>query len=311
MGKAMRDVYGESLAKYGAENKKVVVLDADLSSSSRTSKFGAVAPDRLFNMGIAEAGMVAAGAGFASCGFIPFVNTFATLADSMCYLCTKAMIAYSGLNVRIVGSNNGVGGAYDGSTHHTLDDLSVMKNVPEMLVMTPSDPVMAEWMIKTLIEDYTGPAYLSMERTEAENIYDDASGMEIGKNIKLRSGKDAAIFACGLSVARSLKAAKILEEEGINVAVYDCFTIKPFDTASVEDALKETKNIVTVEEHSVVGGLGSLVLEAVAQAGIAANVKKVGFDDCFTESGSYGELIEKHGLSAKAIAEAVKATMKG
>lgn len=311
MGKAMRDVYGEALAKYAKDNNRVVVLDADLSSSSRTSKFKEAAADRFFNVGIAEENMAAMAAGFATCGFIPFINTFATLADSMCYLCTKAMIAYSDLNVRIVGSNNGVGGAYDGSTHHATDDLSIMRNVPGMLVLTPSDAVMADWMVKTLVEDYTGPAYLSMERHGYDNLYKDSSEMKIGKAIRHGDGNDAAIFACGLSVYRALKAAELLEREGIHVSVYDFFTIKPLDKETIVHVAENVKNIITVEEHSIIGGLGTAVLETIAEAGIATNICRVGFNDCFTESGSYEELVDKYGIGTDSIVAKVKTIVKG
>lgn len=311
MARAMREIYGEALAKYGKDNDKVVVLDADLSSSSKTSKFAEVAPDRMFNVGIAEANMVAMGAGFASCGFIPFVNTFAALADAMCYLCTKAVIAYSNLNVRIVGNNNGLGGGYDGSTHHATDDLAVMRNVPGMLVMTPSDAVMADWMVKTLISDYKGPAYLSMERYGYDNIYDSGEKMEIGKAVRTKDGTDVVVFACGLSVYRALKAAEELEKEGISVSVYDFFTIKPFDKETVIEQGKKTGKIVTVEEHSIIGGLGSSVLEAVAEAGISAKIKRVGINDCFTQSGAYEELVTEYGVGTDSIAEAVRQILKG
>ena len=311
MGKAMREIYGQALADYGAPNERVVVLDADLSSSSKTSVFGAAAPERLLNVGIAEANMAAMAAGLASCGFIPFVNTFAALADSICYLCAKAMIAYSNLNVRIVGSNNGLGGGYDGSTHHATDDLSVMRNIPGMLVITPSDAVMARWMVKTLIYEYTGPAYLSMERHGGDDIYADDSRMRLGKAIRLTEGEDLSIFACGLSVGRALKAAEILHRDGINAQVYDMFTIKPLDRQTVIDSSAHTGRVLTVEEHSIIGGLGTAVLETIAENGICAKVRRIGIRDCYTESGSYEQLVEKYGLGIDAIVSEARELMEG
>ncbi len=306
MGRALREVYGESLAKYAAENEKVVALDADLANSSKSGMIRSTAPERMFDVGIAEANMIAMGAGFASSGFIPFVNTFATLAASMCALCMKALISYSGLNVRLMGANNGVGGGYDGATHHSIDDVNVMRGIPGMTVMTPSDGIMMDWMVKTLIYDFQGPAYVGVPRMGYENLYEAGESFEIGKAKHLMKGKDAAIIANGLCVYRAKKAAEELEKEGISVSLYDMFTIKPLDRQAVIQAARETGAVVTVEEHSVVGGLGTAVLETLTQEQIAVPVRKLGIQDCFTESGSYEDLIRIYGMDASSIVEAVR-----
>lgn len=306
MGKALRDVYGESLLKYARENEKIVALDADLANCSKTCMMAAEIPERMFDVGIAENHMIAMGAGFASCGFVPFVNTFATLAASMCALSAKALIGYSRLNVRIMGANNGLSGGYDGATHHALDDMSVMRGIPGMLVMSPSDAVMTDWMVRTLAEDYQGPAYVGVPRNGYENLYQEEEQFELGKAKQIAKGKDAAIFAYGLSVYRAKKAAEQLAAEGIWVSVYDMFTLKPFDREAVLRAAKETGAIVTVEEHSILGGLGTAVLETLAEEGIPASVRRLGIQDCYTQSGTYEELVAEFGIGISSIVDAVK-----
>lgn len=306
MGKALRDVYGESLLKYARENEKIVALDADLANCSKTCVMAAEIPERMFDVGIAENHMIAMGAGFASCGFIPFVNTFATLAASMCALSAKALIGYSGLNVRIMGANNGLSGGYDGATHHALDDMSVMRGIPGMLVMSPSDAVMTDWMVRTLVEDYQGPAYVGIPRNGYENLYQAGEPFEIGKAKQIVEGKDAAVFAYGLSVYRAKKAAEQLAAEGIHVSVYDMFTLKPFDRQAVLRTARETKAIVTVEEHSILGGLGTAVLETLAEEGVLVPVRRLGIQDCYTQSGAYEDLVTEFGIGISSIVNAVK-----
>lgn len=310
MGKALRDIYGECLAKYAAENKKIVALDADLANSSKSGTIRKTAPERLFDVGIAEANMIAMGAGFASSGFIPFVNTFATLAASMCALCAKAVVSYSDLNVRIMGSNNGVGGGYDGATHHAIDDINVMRGIPGMTVLTPSDGIQMDWMVRTLVYDWKGPVYVSIPRQGYENLYEEGETFAIGKAKKMMSGKDAAVIACGLSVYRAKMAADALEREGIHVSLYDMFTIKPLDREAVIRAARETGAVVVVEEHSVVGGLGTAVLEVLAEERAAVPVKRLGIRDCFTESGSYEELVNLYGMGTASIMDAVRGVIQ-
>lgn len=310
MGRALRDIYGECLAEYAQRNSKVIALDADLANCSKTCVMEKAVPERVFDVGIAENHMAAMGAGFASCGFIPFLNTFATLAASMCSLTAKSLIGYSGLNVRIMGANNGLSGGYDGATHHTFDDINVMRGIPGMLVMTPSDATMMKWMVKTLIEDYNGPAYVGIPRNGYETLYSADEVFEIGKAKEVAKGNDVAVLACGLSVYRAKKAAELLEEEGIHARVYDMFTIKPLDRKAVIMAAHETGAIVTVEEHSVIGGLGTAVLEVLAEEGIKTSIKRLGIQDCYTESGNYEDLVNEFGMGIFSIVDVAKETME-
>lgn len=308
--KALREAYGECLRKYGQANEKVVVLDADLATSTKSVMFAQACPDRFFDVGIAEANMVSMAAGFAASGFIPFINTFATFVASICAVSAKSLIAYSDLNVRLMGGNNGLTGGYDGATHHSIDDINVMRGIPNMLVVSPSDPVMVDWLVRTLIDDYKGPAYVSISRSGAGDVYAQGESFTLGRAKEVRDGKDATVFAYGLSVARAAKAAEALEAEGISVRVCDMFTIKPLDRQAVVDAARRTGAIVTVEEHSIIGGLGSAVAEVLAEEGIAVPFTRVGIRDCFTESGSYDQLVEHFGIGASAIEEAVRAVVK-
>ncbi|RGX55208.1 MULTISPECIES: transketolase family protein [Anaerotruncus] len=306
MPQALRDVYGESLRKYGKANEKVVVLDADLATSTKSVLFAQECPDRFFDVGIAEANMVSMAAGFASSGYIPFINTFATFVASICALSAKSLIAYSGLNVRLIGGNNGLTGGYDGATHHSFDDINVMRGIPGMLVMSPSDPVMVDWMVRTLIEDYNGPAYVSLSRSGYDPLYQPGESFTIGKAKQLRDGADLSIFAYGLSVYRAKKAAEELAAEGISARVYDMFTIKPLDCEAVLAAARETGAIVTAEEHSILGGLGTAVAETLAKNRVCVPLETVGIRDCFTESGAYEDLVREFKIDVDSIKQAAR-----
>lgn len=310
MGMALRDAYGESLSKYAVQNPNVVALDADLANCTKTCIMQAMIPERVFDVGIAENNMAAMAAGFAAAGMIPFINTFATLAASMCSLSAKALIGYSGLNVRIMGANNGLCGGYDGATHHAFDDLNVMRAIPGMIVLVPSTPVMMDWMVRDLIAYTGGPAYVSISRNAADEFYAPETTFAFGSSKQLTTGTDAAILACGLSVGRAMQAAAQLETEGLHVSVYDMFSIKPLDRAAAIQAARQTGAVVTVEEHSVIGGLGSAVLEVLAEEQIHACVHRVGIQDTYTESGSYAELLHEFALDAPAIAEAVRQVVR-
>ena len=309
MAAALRDVYGESLVKYGVPDEKVVVLDADLATSTKSVLFGNACPERFFDVGIAEADMVSMAAGFAASGFTPFINTFATFVASICAVSAKSLIAYSGLNVKLMGGNNGLTGGYDGSTHHGIDDINVMRGIPNMLVMSPSTPVMMDWMVKTLVQEHKGPAYVSVSRQGAGEVYEEGTSFTIGQAKTVREGTDATIIAYGLCVPRALQAAEKLAQEGINVRLVDMFTIKPIDRAAVISAAKETGAIITAEEHSVIGGVGTAVAEVLTEEGIAVPFKRVGIQDTFTQSGSYAQLVELYGVGADGIAQAVRETV--
>ncbi|NLI22876.1 MAG: hypothetical protein GX418_15185 [Clostridiales bacterium] len=309
MPEALRDVYGESLRRYGLANDRVVVLDADLATSTKSVLFGKACPDRFFDVGIAEANMVSMAAGFAACGYIPFVNTFATFIASIGAVSAKCLIGYSHLNVRLMGGNNGLTGGYDGATHHCLDDINVMRGIPGMLVTSPCDPVQMDWLVQTLIDDYRGPAYVSISRMGAGPVYKAGERFTLGKAKRVCAGADATVFACGLSVPRALEAVDRLRQEGLSIALWDMFTLKPLDEEAVRDAARETGAIVAVEEHSVLGGLGTAVAEVLAESGLAVPFRRVGIRDRYTESGSYPQLVEAFGLGVDAIADAVRQTV--
>lgn len=306
MAKALRDVYGEALAACARENEKIVVLDADLANCTKTNALLPELSERHFNVGIAEANMVAMGAGFAESGFIPYVNTFSTLAASMCLLTTKAMIGYSDLNVRIVGTNTGLCGGYDGATHHSYDDVNAMRAVPGLSILIPSDERMVRWAVEELSERFCGPAYMGISRNATDDIYSPEETFTIGEAKQLKDGADLTIIACGMEVGRALTAAKQLAQDGIHAAVVDMFTIKPLDRAAILRAAQNTGAIVTAEEHSIIGGLGSAVLEVLAEEQLAIPCERVGILDCYTESGSYNYLVEKFGVGVEAIVVAAK-----
>lgn len=307
---ALRDVYGKALAKYGRDNKAVMVLDADLATSSKSVYFQQACPERFFDVGIAEANMTAMAAGMASTGCIPFINTFATFVTTIGSLAAKTLIGYSHLNVRLIGGNNSVTGGYDGSTHHSLDDISVMRLIPGMLVLYPSDPLMTDTLVKKLIEEYQGPAYMSVSRNPAGTLYTDPARIVIGKANVLREGEDAAILTYGLTVGRSLQAAEVLHSEGIKVRVVDLFTLKPIDRAAVLAAARETGAVVTAEEQWIPGGLCGIVSEILCGSGVCTAFEAVGVRDEYTCSGTYAQLIREFGVDADDIAAAVRRAVR-
>ena len=306
---ALRDVYGKALVKYGKENQNVMVLDADLATSSKSVYFQQACPERFYDVGIAEANMVAMAAGMASTGSIPFINTFATFVSTIGSLAAKTLIGYSHLNVRLVGGNNSMTGGYDGSTHHSLDDISVMRLIPGMLVLYPSDALMTDTLVKKLIEEYKGPVYMSVSRNATADLYTAPSQIQIGKANTLREGSDAAILSYGLTVSRALKAAECLSKEGIEVRVVDMFTLKPADQAAVLSAARETGAVVTAEDQWVPGGLCSIVSEILCQNNAVVPFEAVGVKETYTCSGTYDQLIKLFNIDIDDIVAAVKRTI--
>lgn len=305
MAKALRDAYGEALVKYGETNPDIIVLDADVASSTKSCLFAAAYPDRAFNVGIAEANMVAMAAGFATVGKIPFVNTFAVFLATIGALSTRALIAYNKLNVKLIGAYGGLSDSYDGASHHSTEDIAMMRLLPGMTVWCASDEIMVDWMVKKAI-DNKGPMYIRLSR-EANPIYhNENTTFETGKGIVLKDGTDATVFACGVMVSIAMLAAEILEKKGTKIRVVDMFSIKPIDRALILKCAQETKAIVTAEEHSIIGGLGSAVSEVLALGGCPATFEMVGIKDLFTESGAYNKLLEKYELDAKAIVKSVE-----
>jgi transketolase len=309
MGKAIRDVYGESLAKYGKENQNVVVLDADVSGSTKSAVFGKACPERFFNMGIAEANMTATAAGLASVGKIPFVNTFAVFVTTNGLLAARALGSYSQLPIKLAGAYSGMSDAFDGPSHHALEDIAVMRTLPNFKIFVPSDAVQTDWVVKNAIED-PSPMYLRLSRDVFPDVYKEGQAFEEGKGIVVREGKDCTVIGCGIMVGNALKAAEELAKEGIEIRVVDMFCIKPLDTELVVKCAKETGAIVSAEEHNIYGGLGGAVAEALCAAGAAVPMGFVGTNDLHGECGPYKDLLAKYGMDAAAIAAKVRETIK-
>ena len=301
---ATREAYGKALVKLGKINDDVVVLDADLSKSTKTNDFCKAYPNRFFNMGIAEQNLVGAACGFAAAGKIPFASTFAMFATGRAFEVIRNSACYPKLNVKICATHAGITVGEDGGSHQSVEDISLMRSIPNMTVLVPADGVEAEKMIFAAAE-FNGPMYVRLGRSAVPTLFGEDYNFKIGKGVVLKEGNDATIIACGMMVNEAILAADMLKEENINVRVINMSTIKPIDTELIIKAAKETKAIVTAEEHSIIGGLGSAVSEVVSE-NCPTIVKKVGINDCFGESGTPAELLEKYGLTAKHIVEKVK-----
>ena len=308
MGKAIRDVYGDALVKFGKDNKNVVVLDADLSGSTKSAVFGKACPERFFNVGIAEANMTAMAGGLASVGKIPFVNTFAVFLTTIGLLSARALGSYSKLPIKMVGAYGGMSDAFDGPSHHALEDIAVMRSLPNFKVFVPCDATETEWVVKNAIED-ASPMYLRLSRDVFPDIYSENDVFEEGKGKIVREGKDATVIACGLMVGHALKAAEELAKEGIEIRVVDMFCIKPLDKELVVRCAKETGAIISAEEHSIIGGLGGAVAEALCAAGAQVPMGFVGTNDTHGECGPYAKLQEKYGFDPAAVVRKVKETV--
>ena len=295
--KAIRDVYGETLAQLGHENKDIVALEADVGSSSKSIVFGKEFPQRYFNVGVAEANMVAVAAGLATTGKIPFANTFAAFMVLRAADPVRSLIAYTKLNVKLAGTYAGLSDSYDGASHHAIADIAFMRALPNMTVISVSDPVEAELATRAAAE-FKGPVYLRLSRAEVPVVLDKASyDFKIGKGVTLVDGGDLTIVATGYMLIKALEAAQILAANGIKARVVNIHTIKPIDRELLIACARETGAIVTAEEHNVFGGLGSAVSEVLA-GNCPVPIEFVGIEDTFTESGDYEKLLAKYGLSA-------------
>lgn len=302
---ATRESYGNALVELGKEHEDIVVLDADLAGSTKTGMFKKVYPERHFNCGIAEANMASIAAGLAAAGKVPFISSFAMFATGRAYEQIRNSIGYPHLNVNICASHAGISVGEDGATHQCNEDIALMRNIPGMTVICPSDDVEAKAAVKAAYE-LDGPVYIRLGRLAVPVINDhDGYEFEIGKGTVLREGKDVTIIATGLCVAATMEAAEMLAADGIDAKVINIHTIKPLDDELVVAAAKETGKIVTVEEHSVIGGLGSAVCDCLSEK-YPTPVKKVGINDVFGESGPALKLLEKYGLDGKGIYQSVK-----
>ncbi|MDY5576209.1 MAG: transketolase family protein [Lachnospiraceae bacterium] len=303
---ATRDSYGNALVEMGAIYDNLVVLDADLAAATKTGTFKKAYPERHIDCGIAECNMVGIAAGLASTGKIPFVSSFAMFAAGRAFEQVRNSVGYPKLNVKIGATHAGISVGEDGATHQCNEDIALMRTIPGMVVINPSDDVEAKAAVKAAIE-HEGPVYLRFGRLATPVINDTPDyKFELGKGVVLREGKDVTIIATGLCVAESLEAAEMLAKDGIDAKVINIHTIKPLDTELVIAAAKETGKIVTVEEHSVIGGLGSAVCDCLSEA-YPTKVLKIGVNDTFGESGPAVKLIHKYGLDAEGIYTKVKA----
>lgn len=301
---ATRDAYGQALKELGEKNKDIVVLDADLSGSTKTGVFRESYPDRFFNVGIAEQNLIGTAAGLATSGKIPFASTFAVFATGRAFEIIRNSICYPKLNVKIAATHAGLTVGEDGATHQALEDLSIMRSLPNMVVLNPADGVEAKKCIFKAAKHY-GPVYIRLGRSGLPVIFDEDYDFEIGKGVELGSGEDVTIVATGIMVKKALDAREELLKEGISARVINISTIKPIDNDIILKAAKETKGIVTVEEHNIIGGLGSAVAEVLVE-NYPVPLLRVGVKDSFGQSGTSDDLLKKYGLTVENIIEKVK-----
>lgn len=306
--KATRQSYGEALLELGKSNKNVVVLDADLAGATKSGIFQKEFPNRFFDMGIAEQNMMATAAGMATCGKIPFASTFAVFATGRAYDQIRNSICYPNLNVKICGSHAGVTVGEDGATHQMLEDINIMKCLPNMKVICPSDDVQTKWAVKEMAE-INGPCYIRTCRLASNIIYEENQEFELGKAVQFGDGTDATAFATGICVSEALKAMDILKEKNINIRVIDMFSLKPIDRDIIIKSAKETKNLISVEDHSVIGGLGSIIADVLSEE-YPSKLVKMGVKDRFGESGKATVLMEKFEIDSTAIVKKVEELME-
>ena len=303
---ATREAYGKALVELGEQNKNVVVLDADLAGATMTKFFKAAHPNRFFDCGIAEANMMNIGAGLSTMGLIPFCSTFAMFGAGRAYEQIRNTIAYPRFNVKICCSHAGVSVGEDGGSHQAIEDIGLMRLIPGMTVIVPADANEAKKATFALAE-FQGPAYMRLARL-ATPVFEEDYPFEIGKANVLREGKDAAVFPCGLMVNEALEAAKLLSAEGIEISVINVHTIKPIDAECVTKYAEKCGNVITVEEHSVIGGLGDAVAD-VLMGKVCCKFRKIGVNDQFGQSGKAADVLREYGLTADQIAARIKETL--
>ena len=305
---ATREAYGKVLVELGKENPNLIVMDADLSGSTKTGEFAKVYPERFFNMGIAEQNLYASAAGIALSGKVVCASTFAMFAAGRAFEIIRNSIGYTSANVKICATHAGITVGEDGASHQTFEDLALMRTIPGMTVINPCDGVSAEKLIRQAVA-FDGPAYIRLGRASVPVFYSENDEIELGKAKVLKEGKDVTIFATGIMVSEAMDAAKSLAEDGVDAEVIDIHTIKPLDEKAIIESAKKTGLVVTAEEHSVIGGLGGAVAELLSRE-LPTKMAMVGQQDTFGESGKPDELMEKYGMTAKHIVEAVKKICK-
>lgn len=302
---ATRESFGKALAEL--DNDKIIVLDADLSSSTKTDEFEKVYPERFIENGIAEADMIGTSAGLASCEKIPFAVSFSAFATGRCYDQIRASIAYPKLNVKICGTHSGVTVGEDGATHQMLEDISLMRTLPNMTVLCPSDDVSTRKIVKE-ISVYEGPVYLRLSRMKTPTIYDEKEDFVIGKSKQIGNGKDITVFATGDVVSEAIKAQKYLRTKGIEIRVVDMYSIKPIDKEMVLKCAKETEKLISIEDHNIIGGLGSAIAEVLCDE-CPKKLIRMGIKDTFGKSGTAEQLMRHFEIDEDAIVEKVKESM--
>lgn len=301
---ATRDAYGKALVDLGETTKDVVVLDADLSKSTKTELFQKAFPDRFFNMGIAEQNLMGVAAGLASCGKIPFASTFAVFATGRAYDQIRNTICYPRLNVKIAATHAGLTVGEDGGSHQMLEDIGLMRGLPNMTVLVPADGTETEKAIMAAA-DWDGPVYIRLGRSKVPDVVDATAGFKIGKGLVLREGVDVSLVACGIMVSKAMAAAEILLDKGISATVINMSSIKPLDKELLVHWARITGAVVTAEEHNIIGGLGSAVAEALSEE-FPVPLIRVGVQDVFGESGKPDDLLKKYKLTPEAIAAAAE-----
>lgn len=297
--KATRQSYGEALLEMGKKNENIVVFDADLSTATKTNLFAKEFPNRFFDMGIAEQNMISTAAGMATCGKIPYASTFAVFAAGRAYDQIRNSICYPNLNVKICATHAGITVGEDGATHQMIEDISLMRTIPNMTVLSTSDDTQTKWAVKE-ISKIKGPVYLRLSRLATPIIYDENQKFEIGKAIQIGDGTDGTIFATGVTVSEAIKAQENLKSKGIDVRVVDIHTIKPIDKKIIIKCAKETKRLISIEDHNIIGGLGSAISEVLTDE-YPAKLTRLGIKDTFGKSGKAEELMKYFGITSEQI----------
>ena len=297
--KPTRQSYGEALAELGKENEEIVVLDADLATATKTIDFAKENPERFFDIGIAEADMIGTAAGLATCGKIPYASTFAVFAAGRAYDQIRSSVCYPNLNVKICATHAGITVGEDGATHQMLEDIALMRVLPNMKVFCPSDDIQTKWLIKE-ISKINGPCYVRLCRLATPEIYSEKQKFEIGKMVQIGEGTDATIFATGVTVSEAIKAQKDLKEKGIDIRVIDVHTIKPIDEEMILKCAKETKRLISVEDHNILGGLGSAISEVLTEK-YPCKLERMGINDTFGKSGKAQDLLHYFKIDSEAI----------
>ena len=299
--KATRQSYGEALAELGKEKPNIVVLDADLSTATKTNIFAKEFPERFFDMGIAEQNLVSTAAGMSTCGKIPYVSTFAVFAAGRAYDQIRNSVCYPKLNVKICATHAGITVGEDGATHQMIEDISLMRTLPNMTVISTSDDIQTKWAVKE-ISKINGPVYLRLARLSTPIIYNENQKFEIGKAVQIGEGTDGSVFATGVTVAEAIKAQENLKQKGINIRVVDIHTIKPIDKETIIKCAKETQKLISIEDHNIIGGIGSAISEVLTDE-YPAKLIRLGIKDTFGKSGKAEELMKYFKITSDDIEE--------